>query len=85
MGRMCCSDKRNVWVTSSRSSRAGGRPAGGMLYLEYTGQVSLELTGAVTGRKYHFIPGEAVQPVDGRDVRSLLSIPGVRMAEGARL
>jgi hypothetical protein len=50
----------------------------GSVDFEYLGRGQMTVTGPLTRNTYHFATGGAPVRVDGRDVPSLVSVPGLR-------
>jgi hypothetical protein len=78
----CCGEKRKAWERETRSSAnndfsenefalpASGHPE---RVFEYTGRSALRISGAVSGKSYHFrFPGDKVM-VDSIDAFALMA------------
>jgi len=62
---MCCGQVSNA-------SRAKAAAEGSVVNLYYFGRTNVQLRGAISGQTYQFSRSAPVQPVDARDVFSML-------------
>lgn len=83
----CCGNKRKQLQRVFSAGNAAGRKSGspfpvsasrGPVYFESVTEGSLEVIGAVTGKRYFFSARGAQAGIDPRDAPSLIQVPGLR-------